>query len=250
MTQEATVLITRPAGKADTLLMSLDESGISYLYQPLLTTQQVQLKPKDIQLLQQADILIFVSSSSVNALQNQIPPEQIPQPLFAIGKATASRLREWLQRDVVVPDDQRSEGLLKLPQLQDIAGKLVVIIRGNGGRELINTTLQARGATVRYVQSYHRIALPLDGEMMCRQWQQQPVRCIVATSNETLEMLFRLIPQEQHVWLKDCCWILVSPRAQETASHFGIEKQRIILASNANDAALLAAVSRFKKEYI
>ena len=32
-------LITRPAGKADNLLASLDEQGIAYNYQPLITTQ-------------------------------------------------------------------------------------------------------------------------------------------------------------------------------------------------------------------
>ena len=40
------VLITRPAGKADQLLASLDELTIPYLYQPLITTQLVPLKAK------------------------------------------------------------------------------------------------------------------------------------------------------------------------------------------------------------
>ncbi len=41
---EFAVLITRPAGKADNLLAGLDEQGIAYSYQPLLTTQQVALE--------------------------------------------------------------------------------------------------------------------------------------------------------------------------------------------------------------
>jgi uroporphyrinogen-III synthase len=42
------VLITRPAGKADNLLAGLDELGIAYTYQPLITTQLMPLRGRDL----------------------------------------------------------------------------------------------------------------------------------------------------------------------------------------------------------
>lgn len=242
-------LITRPAGKADNLLASLDEADIAYLYQPLITTAQVNLKAQDLQQLQQADAVIFVSVSAVNCLQQQIEATALQAPLLAVGQTTATALQRWLNREVAVPDEQRSEGLLQLPQLQQVAGKQLVVVRGNAGRELIKQSLTARGATVRYVQSYKRLPLPLDGTLLCQQWQLAGIRCIVATSNEILQQLFNLVPLQHQHWLQQCDWIVVSPRMQESAVELGIAAQRITVADNANDSALLAAISQLKREY-
>ncbi|WP_372626816.1 uroporphyrinogen-III synthase [Arsukibacterium sp.] len=243
-------LITRPAGKADNLLASLDEQGIAYSYQPLITTQQVVLKAKDQALLEQAELLIFVSVSAVYALEQQIRPEQLSGHLFAVGSTTASVLQRWSGREVIVPHDQRSEGLLALPQLQQVTGKQIVVVRGNSGRELIKQQLIARGATVKYVQSYNRLPLPLDGAQLWQVWQQQQVRCIVATSNEILQQLFAIIPEGGVTWLRQRHWLLVSPRMQEQALALGINRQQISLAENANDQALLQQIIQLKKEIL
>lgn len=241
-------LITRPAGKADNLLAALDEAEIGYLYQPLITTAQVNLSPHDIQQLRQADAIIFVSVSAVSCLQQQLAADVLQAPLYAVGQTTASALQRWLGREVSVPQDQRSEGLLQLPELTDVAGRNIVIVRGNAGRELIKQSLIARGAAVRYVQSYKRVALPLDGEQLCQQWQLAGIRCIVATSNEILQQLFTLVPVAHHDWLKQRQYILVSPRMHDSALTLGIPEQQIILADNANDWALLSAISQLKRE--
>ncbi|MCC5452278.1 uroporphyrinogen-III synthase [Rheinheimera sp. UJ51] len=243
-------LITRPAGKADHLLESLDSYGIPYLYQPVITTQMVQLKPKDIRWLEQADSLIFVSISAVNTLEQQVTVKQLPGRLFAVGATTGAALQRWTGRQVIIPEDQRSEGLLALPELNSVAEQQVVVVRGNGGRELIKQTLVQRGATVRYVQSYSRLPLPLDGAQLKQQWQQQGVQCIVATSNEILQRIFGLVPTEQHAWLAQQHWILVSPRARDSALALGIPLQHIHLASSANDDALLEAVTQFKRNIL
>lgn len=243
-------LITRPAGKADHLLEALDSHDIGYLYQPVITTQMVQLKARDIKLLTQAELLIFVSLSAVHTLEQQMSAADITAPLLAVGETTAAALARWAGRPVIVPQDQRSEGLLSLAELQQVAGKQIVVVRGNAGRELIKQTLTGRGALVRYVQSYSRIPLPLDGAQLCKQWQQQAIHCIVATSNEILQRIFSLVPSEQHSWLCQQHWILVSPRARDSALALGILPQRIHLASSANDDALLDAIKQFKKDML
>ena len=244
MSQQIPFLITRPAGKADNLLAGLDAAGVNYLYQPLITTAQVSIRPADHQLLQQAQALIFVSVSAVSCLQSQVTAGQLTAPLYAVGQTTAMALQRWLGREVIVPEDQRSEGLLNLPQLRNIAGKSVVIVRGNAGRELIKQGLLQQGATVRYVQSYKRLPLPLDGGALCQQWQQAGIRCIVATSNEILQQLFSLVPPSAQRWLTQRHWILVSPRMFDSAVQLGIAAENITLAANANDAALLQVISQ------
>jgi uroporphyrinogen-III synthase len=243
------VLITRPAGRADSLLAGLEQLGICHSYQPLITTQQVMLKPKDKTALQDAELLVFVSIAAVTCLENQFDLTRLPQPLFAVGRTTATALEKACKRAVTAPLDQRSEGLLALPELQQVAGRHVTIVRGNAGRELIKQGLLARGAKVSYVQSYKRVPLPLDGQRLSDQWRQQQIQCIVVTSNEILSLLFQSLPAEAHGWLQQRHWVLVSPRMQETALGFGIPAAQISLADSANDQALLDAICQLRRKF-
>jgi len=236
------LLITRPAGKADQLLASLDELSIPYLYQPLITTQMVPVQAKALAAMQQADGVIFVSVSAVSCLQQQFDCQAIQAPLYAVGSTTATLLQKCSGHRVTVPEDQRSEGVLALPELQDVAGKHFVIVRGNAGRELIKKGLLARGAKVSYLQSYRRVPLPLDGQSLLDQWRQQQIQCIVVTSNEILQLLFQLVPEHGLPWLRQRQWIMVSPRMREAAMELAIAEQDIVLSANANDQALLDSI--------
>lgn len=243
------VLITRPAGRADSLLAGLDQQEIPYIYQPLITTQQVNVKAKDQQQLRDADILIFVSVSAVTCLENQLDLSTLTQPMLAVGLTTASALERACHRSVIAPIDQRSEGLLALPELADVAGKKIVIVRGNAGRELIKTGLLARAAKVSYVQSYRRVPLPLDGQRLADLWHQQQIQCIVVTSNEILSLLFQSLPESCHPWLRQKQWVLISSRMLETALGFGIPASQIHQAASANDAALLESISQLRRKF-
>lgn len=249
MVMAKSLLVTRPAGKADQLLASLDEMGIDYLYQPLITTQMVAIKPKELQWLTDADQLIFVSVSAVTSLQQQLDACQLQAPLFAVGETTAAALKQWTERGVRYPSDQRSEGVLAMSSMQQVEGKHIVIIRGQNGRELMKQSLQKRGAKVRYVQSYCRVPLELDGASVLQQWQGQ-VRCILVTSDEIMQQLFTLLPVHAHDWLQQRHWIVVSPRMHDSALALGIPVANIMLADNANDSALMAAICHYNRDFL
>lgn len=73
---------------------------------------------------------------------------------------TAHVFSKACQQSVDYPEISDSEHLLALSMLRDVAGKKVLILRGNGGRELIYSTLVERGATVRYQEAYCRHERP------------------------------------------------------------------------------------------
>ncbi|MCH8538076.1 MAG: uroporphyrinogen-III synthase [Alkalimonas sp.] len=243
------LLITRPAGKADQLLASLDEMGLDYVYQPLIATQTVAVKAKELQWLSNADQVIFVSVSAVTSLQQQLDASQLTAPLFAVGETTASALQQWTGREVRFPSDQRSEGVLAMSSMQQVEGQHIAIVRGQSGRELMKQSLQKRGAKVRYVQSYCRVPIALDGLSLAEQWQAS-VCCILVTSDEIMQQLFSLLPVSAHDWLRQRHWIVVSPRMHDSALALGIPVSNIILADNANDSALMAAICHFKRDYL
>lgn len=104
----------------------------------------------------EGDLLFALSQHAVAFAQSQLHQQALKWPLladyFAIGRTTALALHTVSGHRVRYPQDREiSEVLLQLPELQSIAGKRALILRGNGGRELIGETLTARGAEVTFV---------------------------------------------------------------------------------------------------
>ncbi|WP_412841263.1 uroporphyrinogen-III synthase, partial [Aeromonas dhakensis] len=123
---------------------------------PLLETVaggELQRLPE---LLPQADIVIAVSMHAVNFTHHFLLQTGQTWPnidYFAVGQASADAFSA-VGITAACPEDPRSEGLLALPGLQQVNGKRVLILRGNGGRDLIARTLASRGALVHYCAAY------------------------------------------------------------------------------------------------
>ncbi len=77
-------------------------------------------------------------------------------PHFAVGKGTARKLAES-GMEAAVPDQASSEGLLELPAIEALpAGAEVWLMAGEGGRDLLETTLGGRGIRTVKVDWYRR----------------------------------------------------------------------------------------------
>ncbi len=90
---------------------------------------------------------------------------------YAIGGSTAAaldrvriepRLGQQIDQQIIVPGsaaDANSEGLLKLPELQRLAGQRVLLVAGEGGRDLLLQQLGLRGAEVMQWRVYRRVPI-------------------------------------------------------------------------------------------
>jgi uroporphyrinogen-III synthase len=86
-----------------------------------------------------------------------------------------------------------SEGLLALPALQNIAGRRIVIFRGDEGRAHLGDTLRARGAEVDYVACYRRAPPSTGATGLEAILERREAHALTLTSAEGLDNLFRAL---------------------------------------------------------
>lgn len=159
------ILVSRPAAQAGTLAALIAANGGEALCFPLLEigpADDRQPLEQAIEALDDYALVIFISPNAVDfSLPEILARRAWPATLrvAAIGQGTARALAGHGIGEVIVPAERfESEALLEMPPLaaESVAGRRVLILRGNGGRELLAETLGARGARVDCVSCYRR----------------------------------------------------------------------------------------------
>ena len=243
------ILVTRPLPQGEELVSRLRALGrVAWSFPLIEFTPGRQLPELGSQLasLAAGDLLFALSQHAVEFAHARLQKQGLRWPTapdyFAIGRTTALALHKVSNRQVRYPLDREiSEVLLQLPELQNIAGKKALILRGNGGRELLGDTLRERGADVTFCECYQRSARHYDGAEEAMRWQSRGVSTLVITSGEMLQQLWTLIPQwYRERWLLSCRIFVVSERLAEQARELGW--QDIQVADSADNDALLRAL--------
>ncbi|MGL4860967.1 MAG: uroporphyrinogen-III synthase [Enterobacteriaceae bacterium] len=247
---EPHVLITRPSPEGQQLLARLLALNIKASHTPLIDFVPGQDLPRLIpllQALQDGDLLIALSPRAVRYAAQHLQEQQIPWPsnihYLAIGHGSAQLLAEACQQEVLSPEGAEiSEHLLQLPTLQQLSGRQVMLLRGNDGRQLLATTLQARGARVIRCECYRRYPLSYDGTQLAIDWQQQGINTLLITSGEMLDQIVSLVPDHARSWLLSCHLVVVSERLASLALQYGW--RHIKIAQHADNDALLRAIQK------
>ncbi|RBW41586.1 uroporphyrinogen-III synthase [Psychromonas sp. B3M02] len=219
------LLITRFAPYAQQLVDALSEVGCFSIAQPLLTVVGLN-DPHTLGafLSGQYDVVIAVSGNAVKYAQDNIIGEWPNAEYYAVGESTKESLRLACKQRVMCPFSRfDSEGLLALDALQDVAGKRILILRGEGGRDLLENSLIERGAQVDFFQTYKRVKLDLDGIHLVNYWQQASINGAIISSVEILNQLFVLVPKEYTSWLCRLTFYVPSQRVADQARSLGVE---------------------------
>src|SRR5690606_19438040 len=115
----------------------------------------------------------------------------------AIGPVTAAELKKFAIDDTLIPNGRfDSEAMLALPEMHDVAGKNIMIVRGVGGREVLAETLRQRGARVEFAECYRRTNPHTSMQMLDEYWQKRQLDALVVTSSEAMRNLLRLAENE------------------------------------------------------
>ncbi|WP_333854854.1 uroporphyrinogen-III synthase [Leclercia sp.] len=243
------ILVTRPSPAGDELVSRLRTLGQVAWSFPLIEFspgRELPLLAGHLAALQADDMLFALSQHAVEFAHARLQQDGQRWPdaprYFAIGRTTALALHTESGKDIRYPlDRETSEVLLQLPELQTVVGKRILILRGNGGRELLGDTLRERGAEVTFCECYQRCNKYYDGAEEAMRWQSRGVTTLVVTSGEMLQQLWSLIPQwYRDNWLLRCRLLVVSERLANLARELGWQDIRI--ADNADNDALLRAL--------
>jgi len=222
-------------------MQSIERLGGKALFFPLLEIEPVpdaSALHERLAHLAQTDLLIFISPNAVRFGMAAIEAAGgllSTIRVAAVGQGSARALHELGVDNVIVPAQRfDSEGLLALPELQQVRGQRVLILRGDSGRELLGDTLKARGAQVEHIACYLRRTHELD----IAQLLAAAPHALTVTSSEALA----------HLWEKAKATPLLAlplfvphPRIAELARQQGWK--RIVVAGPGDDGLIASLVA-------
>ncbi len=249
-----TVVVTRPAHQAAQFCQQLQQAGANPLPFPVIAVESCVDETKarvTLDKLDTYDTVIFISSNAVKYGLTLLDATQKAvlqaKQIGAIGKQTAASLHKQGCHATLVPDSGfTSEDFLALPAVQQLAGRHILIVRGEGGRELLADTLRERGAVVDYVDVYRRVRPKNDPMVLKQHHERRQLDIIAVTSGEGLLNLLDLLDYPE--WIKTVPLLAGSQRIAATARQAGFTGA-IAIADNPGDEAMLVALRQWAQEF-
>ncbi|SEP01319.1 uroporphyrinogen-III synthase [Aquisalimonas asiatica] len=246
------VLVTRPAHQAEPLCDALAARGAVVTRFPVIAigaAPDPRALDRGLDRLGDADLVIFVSPNAVDALFRRLNERRLSWPdgvrVATVGRGTARALAARDVTATVVPaDGYDSEALLAHPALRHVRGQHAMLVRGDGGRELLRETLERRGATVDVLAAYSRGLPDVDPAVLDQAWARGALDVAVVTSGNALENLVRLAGAPRRSRLFGTGLVVISERVAARASGLGF-CNGIVTADGPDSDALAAAVERW-----
>lgn len=246
------IVVTRPEHQCAALMHAIAELGGDPLMFPVMTISPVSDLSKIAAVaarLNEFSLAIFVSPNAVAYGMRQLAGRDWPSGLrvATVGASSAGALAAHGFTDVIAPRERfDSEALLELDALQApaVAGKGVLILRGDGGRDLLDRTLRKRGARVELLACYRR-GRPTPSEADLELWRSARLDAVTLTSSEGLRNLWEMLDDAGRMRLRNLPVLVPHARIAEQARQFGIAH---VSVTSPGDAGLVEALARFPFE--
>jgi uroporphyrinogen-III synthase len=255
--QSLDIVVTRPAEQAANLLTALQQAGAQTVSIPLITIipltgathrQRIQHSLAQLSEYQHA---IFISQNAAYQTWQALADYRQTWPshlqAYSVGSSTAA----WLATQGVqalTPKQMNTEGLLALPELQNIQNQRCVIFRGLGGRETLAEGLRGRCAQVDYCELYRR-RLPTAAPGQWAHWRTQHaapsnprLALVCLNSIETLDNLLTI--DEHCTRLNNVYWLVPGERVAQAARARGFHQ--LIQTTDALDTTLLETLLQWQ----
>jgi uroporphyrinogen-III synthase len=229
------VLVTRPRELAQGLAKRVADAGGRAILFPVIEIEPLpQSGPVG-----RYDMVVFVSPSAVRHGSRWVGAGR---KTLAVGAGTAHEIRKYGQEVIFPASGADSEGLLELPELAQLSGQQVLIVRGQGGRSLLGDTLRERGARVEYAECYRRVRPRVDAAPLLAAW----VDAVTVNSGEALQNLVALLGAEGQQRLRDTPLFVPHRRVAQQAESAGLRK--VLIAGPGDDEMIERLVAYFSDD--
>jgi len=163
--------------------------------------------------------------------------------LCAVGPATAEALTSYGLRVDLVPDEYRSEGVVRaLRTSVKLGGVRVLLPRGDLARDLLPSQLAQAGAQVTTVTAYRTVGVDLDGGPdIYRMLLDRQIDAVTFTSGSSVKNFARALGVDQAAdLLKQVKVACIGPVTAEIAERLGI--RTTIMPATSTIPALIQAI--------
>ena len=179
-----TIVVTRPAGADDPLVVELESRGYRVIAVPTVATRLIDVDWPD---LRKFDWVVLTSAAGVAAL-----PVTPPGPRWAaVGAATAKALRARGVDVDVIPAEANGAALASA--LRHAAGARVLLVRASLADRDLPDALRARGASVEEVTAYETVEGPEESrEALRHAMSERVVSAVVFASGSAVRGYVKL----------------------------------------------------------
>jgi uroporphyrinogen-III synthase len=242
------VLVTRPEHQAAPLCRLLEAQGADVERLPALEIRPLDAARAQVGVgsIDTFDLALFVSANAVK-FGARLLAARHPM-LAAVGRATARALTDAGYPVAIVPAGADSESLLARPELQNLSGRRVLLIKGEDGRELLARELKARGAQVHAVDVYRRERVSPDAGRLAqlgRWFRDGEIRVVTATSIEIAASLLAPATAPLRADFEKATWLVASERIGRGVREYGLSAG-LLQAASAQDHDLVAALLNWR----
>ncbi len=236
------VLVTRPRPQAEKLAAFLRAHGAQAVVMPMLEicARPIHQLPLPLDIATYQKVIVISTSAAEHLFKHSL--KHIHQSEWITpGRGTAEYLFGYGVQAICPTMHFTSEAILDLPALQHVAGQNILLVKGEGGRELLAQTLTQRRANVTSLTVYQRRNPDYGTGLVARTVEDQKINAIVATSGEIVANL--ALHTREAASVRALPLLVPSHRVSEIAKAAGFTQIHLTLGASNSDIA--SALKRF-----